>query len=130
MSEPGKVVKGAGAFATNTVRVNGKSINSIEEQRKHLEDRMRDAYYDAERIDSNSERRAELARLNSRMRRINNLATIYSNNIMETPESMEGLQNLGWAIRVGENRQTRKAIIDSIRNRRYPKSVYAKRNNR
>ena len=119
MAEPGVIGK-------------AKSYRDIEAQRRRIEDRMREAYYDAERIESNSERRAELARLNSRMMRVNNMATIYQNNIREQPNYQQALRAWGQTLRSGEaSREERKAIIDSAQNKRYSRAVrMGRKNNR
>lgn len=111
-------------------KIRRKSLNSIDAQRKRIEDSFRDAYYRAERIDSNAERRAELDRLNRRLNRVNAISDRYITNIMSTKAHRNDMSEWGQSLRGGAGREERKAIVDRAKNRTYSRSVYAKNNRR
>lgn len=106
-----------------------KSMNDIERQRKRLESSMRDAYHNAESINSNKERQAEFDRLNARMARINAIAQRYYNNISETPEYRNAIRQWGQSMRGGAGREERRAIINSAQERQYSRARYMGRKN-
>ena len=132
MAEPRKA-NGLGAGGANS---GGKSVNMIRSQRERIQDAMQWAYYRAEN-GNYAELDAELNRLNSRMRNVNRIAQRYEDNIRRQPEQEETNRQLGALILGNRSPEDARRIsqqINEIRNRRnnirYPRSIYARQNNR